>query len=234
MRSDSLYRLGGYALLVGAIVSGVALMIHAPQPMDLAAFSALTMGPWMAAHWMFAIGTVLMAGGLTAFARHMARTDGEGWSVLGLAAALVTSAMFVSIVAPEIVAFDALRAMNAGAGNVGAQHAFTAINLNLMSLVHVSGPLFWGSVACYALAMMKDAMWPRWMGQAGVALAVIEISANWALGENFLAFQLVFLVGCLWLAYAGFLFSRFAGAASRGVTAPHGAYKPGEAKVPAR
>jgi hypothetical protein len=232
MRSDSLYRLGGYALLVGAIVSGIALMIHAPQPMDLATFSALPMGPWMAAHWMFAIGTVLMAGGLTAFARHMARTDGEGWSVLGLATALVTSALFVAIVAPEIVGFDTLRSMNTGAGgNVGAQHAYLAVNLMIMSLVHVTGPLFWGGIACYALAMLKDAMWPKWMGQAGVALAIIEIVANWAVGENFLAFQLVFLVGCLWLVYAGFLFSRFAGAAARGVTAPHGAYKSGEAGV---
>lgn len=233
MRNDSLYRLGGYALVVGSIASGLALLLHAPQPADLGAFSALGMGKWMAAHWMFAIASVLMAGGFTALARHMARTPGEGWSVLGLACALVTSAVFVVIVAPEIVGFDALRSMNAGAGgNVGAQHAYTAINLNLMSLVHVSLPLFWGGVGCYALAMTKDAMWPKWVGLAGLAIAVIEIVANWAVGENFLAFQLVVGVGYLYLAYAGFLFSRMA--EGQGVTAPHGAYKPSETSATAR
>src|SRR5262245_23495315 len=232
MRNDSLYRLGGYALVAGSIAAGLALMLHAPQPTDLSAYSALGMGTWMAAHWMFAIASVLMAGGFTAFARHMARTAGEGWSVLGLACALVTSALFVAIVAPEIVGFDTLRTMNAGAGNVGAQHAFIAINLNLMSLVHVTGPLFWGGVGCYSLAMTKDAMWPRWVGFAGLAIALIEIVANWAVGENFLAFQLIFAAGCLYLAYAGFLFSRMA--AGKGVTAPHGAYKPSDAATTAK
>src|SRR4030095_4033668 len=147
MRNDSLYRLGGSALLLGAIVFGVAIMIHAPQPADLAAFSTLPRGMWMSSHWLRAIGTVLMAGGFTAFARHMARTEGEGWSVLGLATILVTSALFVVIVAPEVAGFDTLRAMNTASDNVGAQHAYIAINLNLMSLVHMTGPLFWGGVA---------------------------------------------------------------------------------------
>ena len=40
MRHESLYRLGGNAVLLGAILGGVAILLHAPQPMDLAAFSA--------------------------------------------------------------------------------------------------------------------------------------------------------------------------------------------------
>jgi hypothetical protein len=77
MRYNSLYRLGGNAVLVGGIVGAVAITLHAPQPMDLAAFSAVSMGPWMAAHWLFVIGSVVIAGGLASFTRHLAHTDGE-------------------------------------------------------------------------------------------------------------------------------------------------------------
>jgi len=228
MRHESLYRLGGNAVLLGAILGGVAILLHAPQPMDLAAFSALSMGPWMAAHWMFVVGTVGVAGGLASFARHFARTDGEGWSVLGLGAIIVTAALNVAIVAPEIVAFDTLRAMNADGTNVGAQHAYTAVNLNLMSLVHVAGPMFWLGVGFFALGMRKDPAWPRWLGLVGIAIAVIEIAANWTV-TNFTVFRILFAIGYLWLAVAGVMFSRFAGMSAGerpGVSAPRDAYKP--------
>jgi hypothetical protein len=107
-------------------------MLHAPQPMTLAAMSAVPMGPWMAAHWLLAIGAILTAAGLTAFGRHLSQTNGEGWSVLGVAISIATAALLVVIVAPKIVAFDALRATST---DPGAQHAYLAINLNLMSLV---------------------------------------------------------------------------------------------------
>jgi hypothetical protein len=73
MRHNSLYRLGGNAVLVGGIVGAVAITLHAPQPMDLAAFSAVSMGPWMAAHWLFAIGYLWLAVAGLVFSR-LART----------------------------------------------------------------------------------------------------------------------------------------------------------------
>jgi hypothetical protein len=201
-------------------------MLHAPQPMTLAAMSALPMGPWMAAHWLLAIGAILTAGGLTAFGRHLARTGGEGWSVLGVATSIATAALLVVIVAPEIVAFDALRATST---DPGAQHAYLAINLNLMSLVFVAGPLYWLGIAFFGLAMLSDAAWPRWLGMAGVAVAVINIAANWVV-QSFTVSKVLFMLGSAWLVIAGVLFSRLAGKAVEqpGVTAPAGAYKAGQ------
>jgi hypothetical protein len=236
MRHDSLYRLGGNAVLVGGILGAVAILLHAPQPMDLAAYSAMSMGPWMAAHWLFVIGSVVIAGGLASFTRHLAHTDGEGWSMLGFGAVVIAAALNVAIVAPELVAFDALRGMNADGTNVGAQHAYTAVNLNLMSLVHVVGPVFWLGAIFFGLAMLKDTAWPRWLGQMGVAIGVIEIATNWAT-TNFTVFKIVFAIGYLWLAVAGLVFSRLAGtkAGERpGVTAPADAYKPPSTGVPVR
>ena len=240
MRHDSLYRLGGNAALLGGILGAVAISLHAPQPMDLATYSALAMGPWMAAHWLFVIAIVGVAGGLAAFTRHFAHTDGEGWSVLGFGAVVVSSALFVAIVAPEIVAFDAFRTMNADASNGGAAqhaaaHAYLAVNLNLMSLVHVAGPIFFVSLSAFGLAMLRDAAWPRWLGPAGVVIGLAMVVINFTV-ENFTIFKIAFAIGFLWLATAGFLFARLAGMKAGeqpGVAAPPDAYKP-SAGVPVR
>jgi hypothetical protein len=72
MRSASLYRIGGNAMLAGALLYAVALLLHAPQPMDLAAYGALAQGRWMAAHWLFAVGSVFVAGGMLALAQAFA------------------------------------------------------------------------------------------------------------------------------------------------------------------
>ncbi len=208
MRDASLYRVGGNALLIGAVFFGLALLLHAPQPMDLATYSALSMGPWMAAHWLFAVGTVLTAGGLVALTRHLGNTEGEGWAVLGMGANIVTAGLYVAIVAPELAGFTILGQMNADGTNIAAQHAYTAINLNLLSLIHVAGPLFWFGIGCYSLAMLRDAAWPRWFAQAGIAVAVVEILAGFVLAENWTAFRLVFVVGGIWIALAGNTFAR--------------------------
>ena len=190
------------------------------------------MGPWMAAHWLFVIATVTVVGGLAAFTRHFAHNNGEGWSVLGFGAIVATSALNIAIVAPEIVAFDAFRAMNAsggeGSAQHAAQHAYIAVNLTLMSRVHVAGPMFFLSLPCFGLAMLRDAAWPRWFGQVGVAIGLAVVVLNFTV-TNFTIFKIAFALGYLWLAIAGLLFTRFAGMKAGeqpGVAAPPDAYKP--------
>src|SRR2546426_2270576 len=87
MRNPSLYRIGGSALVIGAVLDGVALLIHPPQPMDLTAFAALPHGQWVAAHWLFSVGTVFLVAGLLGPPRPFFRTDGGGLGPLGLWAA---------------------------------------------------------------------------------------------------------------------------------------------------
>ena len=200
MQSASLYRIGGSALVLGAVANAAAIILHAPQPMDLAAFGSLAQGTWVAAHWLFVIGSTFIASGLVALARHLFGTEGEGWAVLGLGTTIVTSALFVSIVAPEIVAFPILGQM---AGDAGAQHAYTAVNLNLMSSVHVGIPVFGAGLSFFGLAMLGDPAIPRWMGQAGLAVGIVAIVSNWVLAEQWRAFQAVTVLEYAWLGLAG-------------------------------
>lgn len=202
MRNASLYRVGGAALLAGAVLNAVAILLHSPQPLDLAAFAALPQGRWLFSHWLFVIGNTLLTGGLFAVARHLFATKNEGLAVLGFAAVVMASALFIAVVAPEIMAFPAL----AQSGDPGAPHAFLAVNLHLMSLMHAAIPVFWAGIACLAVAMLGDQAFPRTFAQAGVAIALLEIIAPFTpLGENWMLFRIIFVVGFAWLAIAGHL-----------------------------
>jgi hypothetical protein len=200
MQSPSLYRVGGSALVLGAVANAAAIVLHAPQPMDLAAFGALPQGPWVTAHWLFVIGTTFTAGGLLALARHLFNTSGEGWAVLGLGSTIVTSGVFVAVAAPEILAFPVLEQMS---NTPVPNDIYNAINLNLMSSVHVGLPVFAAGLSFYGLAMLGDPAIPRWMGQAGIAMGIIGIVSNWLLAEQWRAFQAVFVLQFAWLALAG-------------------------------
>ena len=200
MRNASLYRVGGTALLIGAIGDIGSVAIHAPQPQDLATYASLGQGMWMASHWLFIVSNTLLVGGLFALARHLFSTKNEGWAILGSAAVLTTGALFAGVVAPEVLAFPVL----AQSADPAAAQSYTAVNLNLMSLMHVSLPIFWGGVACLAVAMAGDSAFKRGVAQAGMALAVVEIVVPFTpMGENWTVFRLILAIGFAWLAVVG-------------------------------
>jgi hypothetical protein len=209
MRNQSLYRIGGSALALGAVMFAAGVALHAPQPQDLAAYATTPHGTWMLSHWLLALSQVFTVAGTLALARHLFGTNGDGWATLGLACSLVTGALFVVVVAPEIAAFPAL----AQGADAGAQHAFNAVNANLMSLVYVGVPLFWLGFGCFALALQQDATFPRWVGQAGVVMAVVQIVAHFANIPNWVVARLIFIVGAAWIAYVGYALSKVKAAA---------------------
>ena len=49
---------------------------------------------------------------------------------------------------------------------------------------------------------LRDATWPRWLAQAGIAVGIAVLS-GFVLRENWMAFKLVFVLGCIRLALAG-------------------------------
>ncbi|MGH7530159.1 MAG: hypothetical protein ACREMN_07230 [Gemmatimonadales bacterium] len=204
MRNPSLYRIGGAALVAGAVLNAAGVLLHAPQPLNLAAYAAAAAsGGWMASHWFLALGATLVVAGLFALTRHLFTTRAEGWAVLGFAATAVTGALFVAVVAPEIAAFPALL-QAAGAGSeVAAEHAYLAVNSTLMGLMHVAAPIFWAGTVCYGLALLADAAFPRWLAQAGIAVGVVEIGSFLFVTQNWTVLRLVLLAGFVWLGLVG-------------------------------
>lgn len=203
MSNPSLYRIGGAALVAGAVLQALGVMLHVPQPQDLVAYGAVAGSRWLASHWMFVVGSALATGGVLALARHLFATKGEGWAVLGLTAFLCSTTLFIAVVAPEIVAFPALLQ----SADPGAAQTYAAINLNLMSYMHVAIPVYWFGLGALAFAMTTDAAFPRKLAQAGVALGVAGILTNFLI-EDWKLFQLVFGAGFLWLVASGVVFGR--------------------------
>ncbi len=210
MRNPSLYRIGGSALVIGAVLFAVGVALHAPQPADLAAYVTTSQGPWMASHWFLAVSQVFLVAGALGLARHLFGTNGDGWAMLGLGGSIVTGALFVAVVAPEIGAFPML----AQGTDAGAQHAYQAINANLMSMVNVGIPLFWLGFGSFAMAMTQDSTFPRWLGQTGIAMAVIQIVAHFMNIPNWTVARLIFILGAAWIAYTGYMLSRVKAAVS--------------------
>jgi hypothetical protein len=203
MRNASLYRVGGTALALGALVQMIAILLHAPQPMDLAGYAATSQGRWMASHWMIVIGSALMTAGLFALARHLFTTKSEGWAVVGFGIVIASLPLWIAIVAPEILAFPLL----AQSTDPSAPQAYAGINLNLMSLMHVAGPLFWIGVTVLAVAMTHDPAFNRTLSQVGVFLALFQALVGFTpLGENWVLFKVIFAVGVAWLALVGYAF----------------------------
>jgi hypothetical protein len=167
----------------------------------------------MLSHWLLALSQLFTVAGSLALARHLFGTNGDGWATLGLAGSLITGALFVAVVAPEIAAFPAF----AQGTDAGAQHAFTAVATNLMSMVYVGVPLFWLGFGSFGLALLQDATFPRWVGQAGVVVAVVQIVAHFMNISNWLVARLIFIVGAAWIAYVGYSLSQVKAGATVGV-----------------
>ena len=203
MPNSSLYRVGGTALAVGAVLQAVAILLHAPQPMDLVTYGTVAGNRWIASHWLFVAGMALSTGGLLSLARHLFTTKAEGWAVVGMGAILASSALFIAVVAPELVAFPAL----VQSPDAGAAQVYTAINLNLMSNMHVALPVYWFGIGALAYAMSSDAGFPRALAQVGVVVAVVELLAGFLI-TNWTVFKLLFLAAFVWLAVTGVMLRR--------------------------
>lgn len=86
-----------------------------------------------------------------------------------------------------------------------------------MSTVYVAIPLFWLGFGCFALALLQDATFPRWLGQAGVVMAAVQIVAHFANISNWTLVRLIFIVGAAWIAYVGYALSKVRAGAAVGV-----------------
>ncbi|MBI4410571.1 MAG: hypothetical protein HY561_12735 [Gemmatimonadetes bacterium] len=207
MRHASLYRVGGYALVLGGLAAMIGIWLHPPQPMSLAEASALPQAQWQLSHWLLALGTALTIGGFVALIRHFGASASEGWAAVGLGIAVLGAANIITVVAPEVGSFSMLVGRE---GDVAAQHAYEAINTHLMGLIPVAATLFWVGIGCFALALSRDAAFPRWLGLLGVAVAVVELASGFLVEENWNLARLLYSLGNIWIALFGAFAARVA------------------------
>ncbi|MBI4546166.1 MAG: hypothetical protein HY703_13290 [Gemmatimonadetes bacterium] len=223
MRHPSLYRVGGNALLVGAVLFAAGALLHAAQPETLDEAASLAAGQWALSHWLLGIGFFLILGGFVALVRHFGGGELEGWAALGLGGVVLGTAGGMVLIAPEAATYPMLTEMQGAGGEdaVAASHAFLAINSGLvMGVFAMAVPAFWAGTTLFALAVARDAAFPRGLGYAGAAVGVANVAAIF-LVQSFTVHRALGVLGAAWLALLGVSMARLGRAAP--TAAPTGA-----------
>lgn len=185
----SLYQIGGLGLIGGALALAVGSFVHPVAP------DAAATGSEAAAHWLFAIGLVLLLTAIITLSRHFSGGDGEGMAILALALAIIGYGGLVASWGVEMAAL---------ASTDGAEPLLAGVT----ALVEMTRVLAWLSLVPLGLAMLRDPAWPAalaWTGAGlGVAMAAAEFFTEYAV------LRIAFLAGFVWLAVAGWKFMAMA------------------------
>lgn len=163
------HRLGGIALLLGALCGFVGGLLHGPQPGTLEAYAQLGAG-WTASHVGIALAGTLLVVAAVFLARRFGGTSTEGWGLVGTGMLLVAGVSLLAVGTLETVGFSALLGASEGGSAVAAEHGFLATTAVMTSLATAGGYLLAAAVAFYGVAMLGSEDWPGWLGWAGVVI----------------------------------------------------------------
>lgn len=160
MADASTNRFGGNALLGGGILFTIAALLH-PDVSTLERASAVSPGLWIAVHWAYGLGDVLLIAGMITLFRHVAAAGANaGWAsvamasgVLGFTLDAASTGIHLTSFPPSLPAstpnlqniFDAAAAVNQGIGSGG----YIAASLGLLVLGTVLKKEGWSPAVAY-------------------------------------------------------------------------------------
>jgi hypothetical protein len=194
MAGSSLNRFAGFALIAGALLFLIGMLLHPPAETLAASHSAL-------AHWLYTFSVALLVAGAFGLWRSFAGGAGEGWAVLALGGLVVGMGSAIGVWGAEWAAHV-----------VAERGADAAVTDALLAITLVSAPVVgamgWLAVAALGAAMLRDGSWPVWLGYAGVVVG-LGLAATQALLPASSPLHMAGLLGLAWLAFTGWtLFQR--------------------------
>ena len=220
----SVFRLGGAAAVVGALLGMVGTLIHTVTPIGDPEGVARVLAEseiWVPLHLAIVFGIALMLGGLVAI-RHAIREGlADVLARFGLVAAVSGATIGLVLVILDGVAARQLAQAWAASPTaerdvaLGLVHVNGTINLALASLFNF---VFAASTfALFGLAVVLSDRFPRWLGWVAVLAGVLSLVAGTiqaCVGEPSGASRILTIVGptviTLWLAWMGVLLLRSA------------------------
>jgi hypothetical protein len=218
----TMYRLGGIAAVVGALLGMVGNLVHPATPLDdqggvagVIADSRL----WVPVHLAIVIGIVLMLGGLVALRHSMRGGRAGALARYGLVAAVVGGTVGLVLVILDGVAARQLAqewaATSPGdrAIALGLVHVNETMNFALASLFNLTFAAT--TFILFGLAVVYSQAYPRWLGWVAVGAGVLSVVAGTiqaAVGAPSDASRGLTILGptviTLWLLYVGVLLLR--------------------------
>lgn len=206
---SSLYRVGGCAIIAGAILMIAAIGLRTAHPPTLQAIVDRGTATWSISFWCMAIGALALLGGWIALSQHFHHSQVEGWAALGLAGLKIGASGTALMAALNAEAVPRLLDvyLQGGQFEIAAETAYVALFGTARAVEMISWTFLWVGTALSSLAIAEDAAYPRWLGYSGVAVGLIEIASLLLPEESFLH-DLFAMLGFVWLGLVGYIFLR--------------------------
>jgi hypothetical protein len=211
------FRIGGVAAVVGALLGMVGNVIHPVTPIDDPEGVARVIaesGIWVPVHLAIVLGIVLMLGGLVAIRQSIRDGLAGALARFGLVAGVAGATIGLVLVILDGVAARQLAQEWAGASPaerdvaLGLVHANETINLALASLFNFVFAAV--TFILFGLAVVLNDVYPRWLGWVAVLAGVLSVAAGSIqayVGEPTGASRVLTIIGpsviTLWLLLMG-------------------------------
>ena len=174
-------RIGAGSAVVGAIVFSIANIVHPRSPdIEVTREQVETVadsGIWIADHFVWYLGFILIVGGLVAIQRSIEGERGAALARLGYVAALISAGLAAVLMgidgraSKEIFdAWAAAPADEAGTALLIAE-ATEELNFGMFSILIVT--FFGVTYALYGLSVALSTTYPNWLGWVAVVLSVV-------------------------------------------------------------
>lgn len=217
-----IFRLGGWAAIVGSLGGMVGNLVHPATPLDDppgVARAIADSDAWTAIHLVIVAGIILMLGGLLAIYRSIHGGLANALAQLGWAAAVAGIAVGVVLVILDGVAARQLAEEWARAPaeeQAAALRVVLANETTNFALAAAFNILFAGvTFILYGLAVALGDGYPRWLGWVAVVAGLGSIGAGLIqalVGEPTTASRVLTIIGptviTLWLFVMGILLVR--------------------------
>jgi Domain of unknown function (DUF4386) len=216
------FRIGGWAAIVGSLLGMVGNLVHPVTPMDDPEGVAEVIadsGMWVPIHIAIVVGIVLMLGGLVAI-RHTIR-DGVAGALARFGSVAAIVGVTIGLILVHLDGVGAYQLAQEWAESppgerslaLGLVHANETINFALASLFNL---VFAGvTFILFGLAVLLSEVYPRWLGWTAFVAGIFSIAAGViqaAVGEPTDASRVLTIIGptviTLWLLIVGILLLR--------------------------
>lgn len=184
---DSVARVASVALILGALITGAANLLH-PRGSDrtlddveplLQIINDVGVTYWKVDHFALIVGVWLLGVGWFGLRRSIAHTPGEPWASLGFYGVVAGTALWTAVFVMDMnVGLVAARWYNAVGEPtkpmwVAAASAVSSLSFELDAAAQI---LYWLCWSLFGIGMVNSGTYPRWLGWAAIVIAVISIA----------------------------------------------------------
>lgn len=174
MARASMQRIGGNALLGGGILWVACMFLHAnASTIELA--TAANASLWIAVHWAYLVGDVLIIAGLLLLVRHIAAkgsASSEGWATLAVAGGAVGFTLDAASTSIHLYSFPPVLSATSTPNLQGIFEAAGAVNTGIGGAAYYLACL---SLLVLGVALLKDG-WSSAVAYAAIAVGGLEFA----------------------------------------------------------